>query len=284
MKHSRIVLLLLTLLLAFQVQARPKVGLVFGGGGAKGAAEIGVLKYIERAGVPIDYIAGTSIGAIVGGLYASGYKVATLDSLFRTEEWADLFSGSITGKQRIGDRLVEMLGNNDSISFDSLPIPFRCVAADVTGSCEVVLSSGRLAQAIRASMAIPGVFKPVVINGQALIDGGMYNNLPVDVVRQMGADIVIAIDLTQKKHATRNFSLKETLGIGGVLDWMVSRPDWKKYNENREDADIYINPDLKGFSTSDFSPKAIATMIALGEKAGKKALEELTRLSGQIRL
>ena len=123
MKHSRIVLLLLTLLLAFQVQARPKVGLVFGGGGAKGAAEIGVLKYIERAGVPIDYIAGTSIGAIVGGLYASGYKVATLDSLFRTEEWADLFSGSITGKQRIGDRLVEMLGNNDSISFDRLPIP-----------------------------------------------------------------------------------------------------------------------------------------------------------------
>ena len=230
MKPSRIVLLLLTLLLAFQVQARPKVGLVFGGGGAKGAAEIGVLKYIERAGVPIDYIAGTSIGAIVGGLYASGYKVATLDSLFRTEEWADLFSGSITGKQRIGDRLVEMLGNNDSISFDSLPIPFRCVAADVTGSCEVVLSSGRLAQAIRASMAIPGVFKPVVINGQA------------------------------------------------------SRPDWKKYNENREDADIYINPDLKGFSTSDFSPKAIATMIALGEKAGKKALEELTRLSGQVRL
>ena len=254
---------------------RLKVGLVLGGGGAKGATEVGVLKVIDEVGVPIDYIAGTSIGAIVGGLYSVGYSVEQIDSLFRNENWGDLFVNGNTL-----ELLENMVGYKDSIDFSQLPIPFRCVAADMKKHQEVVLKSGRLAQAMRASMAIPGAFKPVKINGRVLVDGGMFNNLPVDVVRDMGADIVIAIDLTQKKHKTRDFSLKETFGIGGLLDWLVSRPDWKKHNENRELVDIYINPNLEGYDAASFSKKDINRMIEIGVETGntfRKDLEEVKR-------
>lgn len=254
---------------------RLKVGLVLGGGGAKGATEVGVLKVINEVGVPIDYIAGTSIGAIVGGLYSVGYSLEQIDSLFRNEKWGDLFVNGNTL-----ELLENMVGYKDSIDFSQLPIPFRCVAADMKKHQEVVLKSGRLAQAMRASMAIPGAFKPVKINGRVLVDGGMFNNLPVDVVRDMGADIVIAIDLTQKKHKTRDFSLKETFGIGGLLDWLVSRPDWKKHNENRELVDIYINPNLEGYDAASFSKKDINRMIEIGVETGntfRKDLEEVKR-------
>ena len=255
--------------------SRPKVGLVLGGGGAKGATEVGVLKVIAEVGVPIDYIAGTSIGSIVGGLYSVGYSVEQLDSLFRNEDWVDLFAtGSVL------ELLENMVGPNDSIDFDRLPIPFRCVAYDLKKQEEVVLRSGRLAQAMRASMAIPGAFKPVRMNGMVLVDGGMMNNLPVDVVRDMGADIVIAVDLQQTKHETRDFSLKESLGIGGLLDWLVSRPDWKKYNDNRANADIYINPTLDGYGPASFNKKDINRMLEIGSAAGnafRKDLEEIKK-------
>ena len=256
---------------------RPKVGLVLGGGGAKGATHVGVLKVIEDVGVPIDYIAGTSIGSIVGGLYSVGYSVEQLDSLFRNEDWVDLFAtGSVL------ELLENMVGPNDSIDFDQLPIPFRCVAYDVKAHKEVVLRSGRLAQAMRASMAIPGAFKPVRVNGMLLVDGGVMNNLPVDVVRDMGADIVIAVDLQQKKHETRDFSLKESFGIGGLLDWLVSRPDWKKYNDNCEDADIYINPNLDGYDAASFNKKDITRMLEIGTDAGNAFREDLERVKKRV--
>ena len=256
---------------------RPKVGLVLGGGGAKGATHVGVLKVIEDVGVPIDYIAGTSIGSIVGGLYSVGYSVEQLDSLFRNEDWVDLFAtGSVL------NLLENMVGPNDSIDFDQLPIPFRCVAYDVKAHKEVVLRSGRLAQAMRASMAIPGAFKPVRVNGMLLVDGGVMNNLPVDVVRDMGADIVIAVDLQQKKHETRDFSLKESFGIGGLLDWLVSRPDWKKYNDNCEDADIYINPNLDGYDAASFNKKDITRMLEIGTDAGNAFREDLERVKKKV--
>ena len=200
---------------------RPKVGLVLGGGGAKGAAEVGVLKVIEEAGIHIDYIAGTSIGSIVGGLYAAGYSAAELDTMFRTQEWLSLLTdrrsdiggepyqvkdgvtyifgfpvydrndngdtgiggfGMMRGT-RIEQLIDSMVSYRGCASFESLPTPFRCVAADFRQAQEVVLGEGILAKAIRASMAIPGVFKPVSWNGTWLVDGGMLNNLPVDVVR-----------------------------------------------------------------------------------------------------
>jgi len=297
---------------------RLKVGLVLGGGGAKGAAEVGVLKVIERAGIPIDFIAGTSIGSIVGGLYSTGWRAESLDSMFRSQEWISLltdrddasrgkifsekdgvtyvfgFPISRQGSAKAdpsfgimrGDKVVELLqrmtNQTDSISFDALPIPFRCVAADINKQEEVVISGGHLPTAMRASMAIPGVFKPVKMHGHVLFDGGMMNNLPVDVVKNMGADVVIAVDLTQNKHDTRDFSLKETLGIGGLLDWAISRPDWEKYNDNLEMVDVYINPDLEGFSASSFNKDAILQMMTIGERAAEAQKGELEKLKQQI--
>ena len=302
-------------------QKRLKVGLVLGGGGAKGAAEVGVLKTIEALDIPIDYIAGTSIGAIVGGLYACGYQADELDQLFREQEWLSLIGdrnkdlrdhifeqrngttyilgfpigrtkkdttsvatglGLLNGEQ-ITHLLDSLTKAYDGIeSFDHLQIPFRCVAVDFKTQEEVIMDSCEIELAMRASMAIPGAFKPVRWKGHTLVDGGMMNNLPVDVVKAMGADVVIAIDLQQEQHEGRDFSLKETFGIGGLLDWAVSRPDWKKNKANHEAADVYICPDLDNYSVSSFGENSIDTMIELGEQAGQAAKEELLRLKEMI--
>ena len=252
---------------------RLKVGLVLGGGGAKGAAEIGALKVIEEVGIPIDYIAGTSIGSIVGGLYAMGTSSHQLDSLFVNQDWVGLFTNNVR------DFLFRVTRQKH---FDELEIPFRCVAADVNANEEVVMSEGLLCDAMRASMSIPGVFKPVIQNGRMLMDGGLLNNLPVDVVKAMGADVVIAIDLQQKQHKDREFSLKDLLGIDGPLNWLVERPDWKKYNANRRAADVYIHPMLDGYGASDFNKTDIRQMITIGYEAAMNARDELVDLKRRI--
>lgn len=252
---------------------RLKVGLVLGGGGAKGAAEIGALKVIEEVGIPIDYIAGTSIGSIVGGLYAMDVRSRQLDSLFVNQDWLQLFTNNVR----------EFLGRvTHQKHFHELRIPFRCVAADVNANEEVVMSEGLLCDAMRASMSIPGVFKPVIQNGRMLMDGGLLNNLPVDVVKAMGADVVIAIDLQQKQHKDREFSLKDLLGIDGPLNWLVERPDWKKYNANRRAADVYIHPMLDGYGASDFNKTDIRQMITIGYEAAMNARDELVDLKRRI--
>ena len=304
---------------------RLKVGLVLGGGEAKGAAEVGVLKYIEKSGIPIDYIAGTSIGSIVGALYSVGYRADELDSMFHSQEWLSLLSDrdqslrgqvlttrdSVTylfgfpvkrpkskspnhtrtiGLSR-GDKLVSLFDNMlnlpDSINFDKLPIPFRCVAVDIRSFQEIILSSGNLPKAMRASMAIPGVFKPVESDNMLLVDGGLLNNLPVDVVRAMGADVVIAIDLTQNKHEDKKVKataedLADDKGLMKVLGWLVGRPDLNKYQNNNSNVDVYINPDLKGFGAADFKANKIDKMIAQGEKAGKDSYKQLRNLKKKI--
>ncbi|MBQ6749451.1 MAG: patatin-like phospholipase family protein [Bacteroidaceae bacterium] len=286
-KKSTLLLLslLLSLSLCAQTASRPRVALVLGGGGAKGAATVGVLKAVEESGVPIDMVVGTSIGSIVGGLYSLGYRSEQIDSMFRSQEWLELFTGSL-----MGDSIVRTLrgmtaaalssmpqhgcgkgDQSDSLSFDSLPIPFRCVAVDMLRMREVVLSSGSLAEAMRASMAIPLVFKPVKMGNMRLVDGGVLNNLPVDVARDMGADFVIAVDLTVNKHEN---------GLSGLN--ALLRPDLKKYGQNCEDADVYINPDLKGYGAQDFMPRKIAEMIAIGEKAGHHAQKDLKKLKKQL--
>jgi len=316
MKRTMTICLLLalaTLVLAGPSDGRPRIGLALGGGGAKGAAEVGVLKVLEEQGIRPDYIAGTSIGAIVGGLYACGYSAVDIEEMFRGQEWLSLIGdrnrdlkssileerdgvtyifgfpiGGTNKKTRVEDAAIGALkGNNitlllDSltrqfdgiVSFDSLPIPFRAVAVDIKRQEEVIMDSCELELAMRASMSIPGAFKPVKWKGRVLVDGGMLNNLPVDVVRDMGADIVIAVDLDQGQHEERDFSLKETLGIGGILDWLVSRPDWKKSKANREDADIYINPQLAEYGVSSFGSESIDTMIERGERAARQALRQ----------
>lgn len=293
-------------------KTRPKVGLVLGGGGAKGAAAIGILKELEREKTPIDYIAGTSIGAIIGGLYAQGYRADDLEKLFRSQNWLALLADrdtTLVGKvYKEEDGVIYVFGfpvrrkadadNNTGFwmlhgdhvynFLDSLvsrspvqrgtvkqAIPFSCVAFDIRRQQEIVLDTGFLARNMRASMAIPGAFKPVQIDTLMLVDGGMGNNLPVDVVRKMGADIVIAVDLQQRKRDDYRSPFGFLKGLGGILDWLVERPDIKKYNVNRTKADLYINPDLGSYGVTDFNAKAIKAILKIGEDTGIQYRKQL---------
>ena len=286
-------------------KTRPKVGLVLGGGGAKGAAAIGILKELEREKIPVDYIAGTSIGAIIGGLYTQGYRADDLEKLFRSQNWLALLADrdtTLVGKvYKEEDGVIYVFGfpvrrkadADNNIGFwmlhgdhvynflDSLvsrspvqrgtvkkAIPFSCVAFDIRRQQEIVLDTGSLARNMRASMAIPGAFKPVQIDTLMLVDGGMGNNLPVDVVRKMGADIVIAVDLQQRKRDDYRSPFGFLKGLGGILDWLAERPDIKKYNVNRTKADLYINPDLGSYGVTDFNAKAIKDILKIGEDTG----------------
>ena len=302
--------------LSFSSIAAQKIGLVLGGGGAKGGAEVGVLKVLEAAGVKPDYIVGTSIGSIVGGLYAAGYKAAELEQMFCEQEWLTLITdrrddlsftpycqkdgivyifgfpvldkgntsfGVLRG-ERVEQTLDSMLALKGCTRFRSLPTPFRCVAASLMDAEEVVLSKGKLARAIRASMAIPGIFKPVDIEGMSLVDGGMMNNLPVDVCREMGADIIIAVDLQQEKPENRpqkdNFimGIADMLGLGALVKWVFSRPDITKYNDNRSKCDIYINPPLPDYDASSFGNENMRRMISVGEQTARQQLPAIRRL------
>ena len=319
MKLQRLFTILIAVFMVSVTMAdRPKVGLVLGGGGAKGAAEVGVLKVIEQAGIPIDYIVGTSVGSIVGGLYAAGYTANELETLFQTQEWLSLLTdrnaaysnepyktqGGVTyifgfpvmdrnssgfGIMR-GGRIEQVLDSMVSVKgcteFESLRIPFRCVAADIRTAKEVVLSKGIVAPAIRASMAIPGIFKPVSKGDWLLVDGGLLNNLPVDVCKAMGADIVIAIDLQQEEKQPKPLadtslltSIGDFLGLSGVIEWLTNRPDIRKHAENKKLADIYIRPDIPDYDVTSFGNKNSARMIKAGEEAAKKHWEKLVRMT-----
>lgn len=291
---------------------RKKVALVLGGGGAKGAAEVGVLKVLEEAHIPIDYIVGTSIGSIVGGLYAIGYSAETMDSLFRKQNWMFLLSDQIQRKDispfsksereryllRIplsttrkpslaaglvsGQNIYNMLtsltiGYHDSKSFSNFPIPFACMAVDMVSGQEVVLHSGSLPLAMRASMSIPGVFSPVDINGMLLIDGGALNNFPVDVAKQMGADIVIGVDLST------GFLKKEELSsLPNVLKQLILVMGKNKYQQNIKLPDLYINPHLVGYGPASFQRHEIDSMISMGERAARSHWNELMTLRKKI--
>ncbi len=299
--------------LSFSTAGAQKIGLVLGGGGAKGGAEVGVLKVLEEQGIRPDYIAGTSIGSIVGVLYAAGYSAKELEQLFCQQEWLSLLTDrrdDLSGEPyrqldgvtyifgfpvidtnnktfgvlrggKVEQVIDSMLAKRGCVEFECLPIPFQCVAASMLSAEEVVLSEGTLPRAVRASMAIPGLFKPVEIDGQQLVDGGLMNNLPVDVVRQMGADIVIAVDLQQEKPKNRNqdsniiTDIADMLGVGPLAKWIFYRPDITKYNENRRNADIYINPPLPDYDASSFGNESMQRMIRVGEQSARRQLEKL---------
>ena len=318
--------LLLLLLLGSVVQAqrpnRLKVGLALGGGGAKGAAQVGVLRAIEQAGIPIDYIAGTSIGSIVGGLYACGIRAEQLDTLFRSQRWMRLLTDSKSMTRNLPPRYNEdslylngqivhlsyareskkmrrpgmikgyavmlrldsLTRQPDSIDFDNLPIPFRCVAVDAVDGQEVVLRSGNLPLAMRSSMSIPGAYKPILVGDSTLLmDGGLLNNLPVDVVRDMGADIVIAVDLSTGKPGKVPKKMKRgKTYVADFFKWKRARPYLKKYNQNTEDADLYIHPDLKGYDALDFTKKKIRKMLEIGDSSVRAVMPQLQELRRKI--
>lgn len=295
-------------------QGRPKVGLVLSGGGAKGFSHIGALKVLEEAGIPIDYIAGTSMGAIVGGLYAIGYNTQAIDSLIKVQDWSHLLSdetyrenlpaslkenqggyilslpyevkikerkgsvrlppGVISGQNLYSLFLNLTIGYQDSTDFDNLPIPFACVAADSRAGKEVVFREGILPEAMRASMAIPGLFAPVEKDSMLLIDGGIINNYPVDVVRKMGADIVIGV-IMPRDHK----SIEKNRGtITEVIEQLGYFIGQEKRIKNITDTDILIAPDVHPYGMMDFESLAIDTIIHRGEQGARKKWDELTAL------
>jgi NTE family protein len=288
---------------------RPKIGLALGGGGARGAAHIGVLKELERMHIQVDYVAGTSMGSIIGSLYASGLSVERIEKEFRERDWSailsdrapyrdlvwrrkqddgnyllDLEMGLRKGKlqiptglragQKLGFELQALLLPVSTIDdFGQLPIPFRAVATDVETGERVVLDHGDLVQSVVASMTVPGVFAPVEIDGRLLVDGGMANNLPVEVVRAMGADVVIAVDV-----GTPLSTRKEIQSFLGVTNQAFTFLTTRNSNASAKLADIVIRPELSGISSSDFGDTAEA--IERGEAAieGKRAaIERLAR-------
>jgi NTE family protein len=292
---------------------RPKVGVVLSGGGAKGMAHIGALKIVEEAGVPVDYVVGTSMGSIIGGLYAIGYSPWQMDSIVRRQDWGVLLSDRVPRNQQnlldreASERYVlsvplrgkgakpEMFGGlikglnlanlfseltvgyHDSISFNSLPIPFACVSEDVVTGNEVDFHSGTLAYAMRASMAIPGVFAPVRMGQKVLVDGGVTNNYPVNVARQMGADIVIGIDVQSELKPA-----DELNSTGSILAQLVNLMGQDMYEMNIDQTDIYIKVNVDGFSSASFNRKDIDTLIVRGEEAALQQREALQALARRL--
>ena len=292
---------------------RPKVGLVLSGGGAKGVAHIKVIQVLEEAGMPIDYIAGTSMGAIMGGLYSIGYTSHELDSMVRTQDWMALISDRVarddkryheresadtyiisvsmsldrkfalpsgaTAGQNVLNLLNEMtIGYHDKdIDFNEMPIPFACVAYDMVKGDEYVFHSGNLPTAIRASMSIPGAFAPVLLDSMVLVDGGIYNNFPVDVVKKMGADIVIGVDLTAGIP-----EYEEINSIFGMVDQIANIIGREKYKNNRSNVDLYINPKVKPYTSASFTAEAVDTLLVRGETAAREKWDEILELKSRI--
>lgn len=291
--------------------ARLRVGLVLGGGGARGAAHIGVLKELERLRIPVDAIAGTSMGAILGGLYATGLNADELENLVESMDWAAALSDppareslSFRHKQderefpidfelgiRDGDFLLPRgviqgqtldlllreltLDASHITDFDELPIPLRVIASDIVSGDAVVISGGDLARSIRASMSVPAVFAPVRIDGRLLVDGGIVGNMPIDVMKTMGVDLIIAVDVEFPLYNAEE--LESVLAISEQVLTIMIRKETRRQLETLSESDVLIRPELGTYSSSDFTN--IVETIEPGEKAAQEQADKLSRLS-----
>lgn len=298
--------------LSSQTKERPKVGVVLSGGGAKGYAHIGALKIIEEAGIKIDYIGGTSIGAIVGGLYASGYSADELrdimysldlkrmimneksrrelpffDKSYREKYILELpfdnfrlgFPNAISSGQGTVEELTYLFRHvHDIQNFNDLPIPFVCVATKLSDGESVVFREGYLPQVVMASGAYPTLLEPVYINGEMYIDGGVRNNYPVQEVIDMGADIIIGIDLQEGL-----LGQDELNSATKVIEQIISYGIAEKSKEQSQLVNLTIRPDLTGFSVTSFDQKD--QIINAGTTAAEDVLpqlEEIARAQGNI--
>lgn len=261
-----------------------KIGLALSGGGAKGAAEIGALKVIEQKGIKIDYISGTSIGSIMGALYSAGYTADELQEFFASLSKDEAKKSSVI-RQMVGD----LLNAKGVSTFADLTIPFRCVVADAKELKEVVLSEGSVLDAVMASSAIPYIYDNVTIDGHIYVDGGFYNNLPVDVVEAMGAEYTLVVDLRQegesfvpseyepiikdliKVPVLAQAALGDATEI--VTDYFDRRPDIEKYEANKLKADTYIHPNLKGYNALSFGASNVKEMADIGQRAAEAKLK-----------
>ncbi len=289
---------------------RPRIGLVLGGGGARGAAHIGVLRELERQQIPVDAIAGTSMGAIIGGLYAAGHSVDQLEELVRSIDWRDAFTddtrredkrfrrkqddreypiglelglrdgeiqlprGAIAG-QKVALLLRSLTRHVPSNQdFDELPIPYRAVAADLVTGQPYAMGKGDLARAIRASMAAPGVFAPVEYDGRTLVDGGLDGNVPVPTIREMGVDVIIAVDVEFPLYAPEQ--LNTALDVTAQMLTILIQNETREQLATLGAEDILIRPELGQFGSTDFV--GIEAAIEPGVEATASAAERLRPL------
>jgi NTE family protein len=285
-----------------------KVGLVLSGGGAKGFAHVGVLKVLEEAGVRVDYIAGTSMGAIVGSMYASGYNAREIDSLMRTFDFNVLLQDEIPrnskpfyekergekyaltfplqkGKigipkafskgQNILNLTTDLLQHVDTINdFNKLPIPFLCIATNLETGDQELLNSGFLPKVVQASSAFPTLLEPVEIDGKFLIDGGVVNNFPVFEVKKMGADIVIGIDL--KSDFEKEDELNSALEI---LNQIINFQMYKDHDKRVEMTDVYMHPNMNAYQVTSFDK--LEEIIQIGEDIGRLNFDKFKEIASQ---
>jgi NTE family protein len=293
------------------VTARPRIGLVLSGGGARGLAHVGVLKVLEQMQIPIDVIAGTSMGAIVGGLYASGMRAADLDRELRAVRWSEVFANRVERQQlsqrrkeedfetsglfELGLRNAELVVPSSAVSsrglesllrrytlpvrgvdrFDQLPIPFRAVATDMETGAAVVLDHGDLALALRSSMSVPGVFAPTEVDGRVLGDGGLVNNVPIDVARALGADIVIVVNIGTPLAGRE--ALRSVLGLTGQMINLLTEQNVQRSLATLKPDDVLIAPVLGSLTSGDFDQTA--AFFSLGESGARGRSDRLAALA-----
>jgi NTE family protein len=288
----------------------PKLGLALAGGGAKAAASIGILKVLAKEGIPVSAVSGTSMGALVGGLLAAGYGPEEIERIFLANDWNDIFKDTpsrafLTQEQKeagsrhllefsfkdgrfmpptglsAGQKLANLLAAKTlaasfqaGLDFDKLAIPFRAVAADIETGETVVLKRGLLHDAMRASAAIPLAFQPVEVGGRLLVDGGLVNNLPVDIARSMGAEVVIAVDSSSKLETREKLT-----SLVEIMSQSISIEVHKESRRQAALADLVITPDTSAYSFTDF-PK-MTEIVRIGEEAAREALPHIRELMKQ---
>lgn len=290
---------------------RLKIGVVLSGGGAKGAAHVGVLKILEEHNIPVDYIAGTSIGAYVAGMYSLGYSASEVEAIMMGVDWDSGYSDTIPRNilsyrdKQLRDRyniplnigynegqvrapsgllrgqtmsqllrqstdLVQQFGN-----FDDLAIPYRAVATDLETSLPVVICHGSMVKAMQASATVPGALQPAQIDGKLLVDGGIANNMPVDVVKAMGADIIIAVDIGSP--LVKKDKLDSTIAVLDQLSNFLTNASTEKQKLLLTDKDVLIRPAIDALSTTDFTIMPLA--LTLGKEAANGQLDKLSSMS-----
>ena len=288
---------------------RPRIGLVLSGGGARGLAHVGVLKVLEENHIPVDLVVGTSAGSIIGGLYAMGLSAREIEQVVLKVDWNEGFSDASERQYRSfnrkrydlsilttldvgigldglrlpkgllqGQRLEMLLKKVTAPAeliedFDRLPVPFRAVATDIENGERVVIGHGSIVRAIHASMAIPGVYAPVEIGGRMLVDGGLSSNLPVSTARELGANHIIAIDISTPLGSAED--LTSILSVAGQVSSLLTQRTVEQEISRLQADDTLITPDLKGYSSGDFDKAA--AIIAIGEQAARDSLERLSR-------
>ena len=312
----RLALLLFSISCAFslkgqtsQNQKRPKIGLVLSGGGAKGFAHVGVIKVLEEAGIRPDYVTGTSMGSIIGALYAAGYSAEQMQEISRNADWGAILSNEVSldniaveekyyysrwitnlsiekGKFILPSGLIDgqelqlylsryTRSLHSTEKFEDYPIPFTCVATNIATGEAVDMDSGSVVTAIRASMAIPSVFTPVYRENKLLVDGGLVRNLPVQEVLDMGADIVISVFVSSGLEPKED--LKTAADILEQSSFILSAFDSR---EQKKLTDYYIEPEFNGYGVMDFTESD--TLIALGEIAARKQMNQFKKLAQEI--